>query len=88
MTCFEDERVAAIATVGAARHVAGGIFHRPGRSSPSRAAKHASLSKCGQHSQSIAPSHATKAALRRSPFNRSPRSVCSLLCRSAGSEPL
>jgi hypothetical protein len=46
----------------------GESFQQPLRASPSSDAKHASLSKCGQHSQSIDPSRATKAALRRSPI--------------------
>jgi hypothetical protein len=42
---------------------------RPWSLPPSSAAKHASLSKRGQHSQSIEPSRETSAALSQSPIS-------------------
>jgi hypothetical protein len=38
------------------------------RLSPSKAAKQASLSKCGQHSQSMEPLRLTRAAVRQLPM--------------------
>jgi len=42
---------------------------RPLSGVPTIAAKHAGLSKRGQHSQSIEPSRLTSAALRQSPIS-------------------
>ena len=47
---------------------AGAINHRPFSRVPSSAAKHASESKAGQHSQSIEPSRPTRAAVSLSPI--------------------
>ena len=47
----------------------GAISHRPLSLVPSSAAKQASESKDGQHSQSIEPSRLTSAAVRQSPIS-------------------
>jgi hypothetical protein len=47
----------------------GPISHRPCSSLPTSAAKHASESKRGQHSQSIEPSQPTSAAVSQSPIS-------------------
>ena len=66
---FENERVWA----GSARVILavcrGAISQRPCSGVPSSAAKQASESKRGQHSQSIEPSRATSAALLQSPIS-------------------
>jgi hypothetical protein len=64
MTGFEDQRIAAIASPETLRRLARRDAPAAWRSSPRRAAKQASLSNRGQHSQSIAPSRATSAARR------------------------
>jgi len=46
----------------------GAIFQRPCFSLPSSAAKQASESNAGQHSQSIDPSRPTNAAVSQSPI--------------------
>jgi hypothetical protein len=48
---------------------AGAISHRPFPSVPSKAAKQASESKAGQHSQSIDPLRPTSAAVSQSPIS-------------------
>ena len=47
----------------------GAISQRPCSGEPSSAAKHASESKRGQHSQSIEPSRETSAAVLQSPIS-------------------
>ena len=47
----------------------GAISQRPCFSLPRRAAKQASESKAGQHSQSIEPSRPTRAAVSQSPIS-------------------
>jgi hypothetical protein len=47
----------------------GAISHLPFRGAPSNAAKQASESNAGQHSQSIDPSRPTKAAVSQSPIS-------------------
>ena len=60
---FQDQRVAAIAAGDAcAVRRCGAISQRPCSGVPSSAAKQASESKRGQHSQSIEPSRPTSAA--------------------------
>jgi hypothetical protein len=66
--CRSSATLAAIAPPGAARLVQRGNPPAPMARISEEGGKAGSLSICGQHSQSIAPSRATNAALRRSPI--------------------
>jgi hypothetical protein len=66
---LQHQRVAAILARDPGHDAGGAIRHSPFRRVPSRAAKHAALSKRGRHNQSIEPCLETSAAEWQSPIS-------------------
>ena len=66
---LQDQRIVPVAARGSVTSPAGAISQRPCLEVPSNAAKQASESKAGQHSQSIDPSRPTRAAVSQSPIS-------------------